>query len=432
MNSFHSRIAPAEAEAIWQCAKDQGFLTPDSQSLIVHDLGHLKNRIVRLQEAFPDSAMHAIAIKANPLVEILRFCVENGCGLEAASIEEVHLALAAGAEANRIVFDSPAKTISEIDFCLRKGIHLNANGFEELDRIAERHDSSNHRSNVGLRINPEISSGSIGQTSVGNVGSKFGVSISKQHAQILDCFQRFQWLNGLHVHVGSQGCTLDQLCESIKVIDELRKQIESKANRRIAFVDIGGGLPAIYDSSASSPTPQQYAERLQAEHGDLLRESQLITEFGRCVHAGCGIAFSQVEYVQQREQDQFEATVHLGADFLLRPVYRSTEWKHEFLLLDSQGRLKTPSSSLTTLNGPLCFGGDVIARDISLGDPQPGDWLAIRDCGAYTLSMWSRHCSRGVPGVAGFMAGEMQWLRQQETPEDLVRYWSNGPSSIPR
>jgi len=161
----------------------------------------------------------------------------------------------------------------------------------------------------------------------------------------------------------------------------------------------------------------------------LVNDSQLITEFGRCVHAGCGVAFSKVEYVKQRSPNQLEATVHLGADFLLRPVYRSDEWKHEFLLLDSKGKLKTPAPSITTVNGPLCFGGDVIARDIQIGRPEPGDWLVIRDCGAYTTSMWSRHCSRCIPGVAGFLNGEISWLRQQETPEDIVRYWSKNVTS---
>ena len=83
MNAFHSRITPIEAQTIWRCASEQGFLTADSQSLIVHELGNLKNRIARLKQAFPNTALHAIAIKANPLVEILKFCVQNGCGLEA-------------------------------------------------------------------------------------------------------------------------------------------------------------------------------------------------------------------------------------------------------------------------------------------------------------------------------------------------------------
>ena len=425
MSSFHSRITPNDAESIWRHACDQDFLTEDSRSLIVHDLGRLQKRIENLQAAFPETTLHAIAIKANPLVEVLKFCVEHDCGLEAASIEEVHLALAANCEPQRIVFDSPAKTIEEIRFCLEKGIHLNVNEFPELGRIAAIYDTSIHLSNVGIRINPEISAGAIGQTSVGSIGSKFGVSINAQRDQIIDAFRRFEWFNGLHVHVGSQGVTLDQLCESIRQIDRLRKEIVSEIKRDIAFVDIGGGLPAIYASSGSSPSPKEYADRIKSEHPELVSDCQLITEFGRCVHAGCGVAFSRVEYVKERSSYQYEATVHLGADFLLRPVYRSNEWKHEFLLLDSKGKVKKTNQSTTTLNGPLCFGGDVIARDIQIGTPEPGDWLVIRDCGAYTTSMWSRHCSRGIPGVAGFLDGQISWLRQQETSEDIVRYWSN-------
>ena len=425
MSSFHSRITPADAEAIWYHAYDQDFLTEDSRSFIVHDLGRLQKRIEILQTAFPETTLHAIAIKANPLVEVLKFCVQHGCGLEAASIEEVHLALAANCEPQRIVFDSPAKTCEEIRFCLEKGIHLNVNSFLELSRIAFLYDNSIGQSNVGIRINPEISAGTIGQTSVGSIGSKFGVSINSQRDQIIDAFSRFEWFNGLHVHVGSQGVTLDQLCEAVKQIDGLRKDIVAKTKRNIAFVDIGGGLPAIYASDGTSPSPEEYADRIKSEHPELVTDCQLITEFGRCVHAGCGVAFTEVEYVKKSLPNQFEATVHLGADFLLRPVYRSDEWKHEFLLLDSMGQLKTPDQSVTTLNGPLCFGGDIIARDIKIGTPEPGDWLVIRDCGAYTTSMWSRHCSRGIPGVAGFLDGQMSWLRQQETPEDIVRYWSN-------
>ena len=425
MSSYHSRISPSEAEAIWTCAAQHGFLNPDSRSLIVHDLNRLKARIQILQTAFPANTLHAIAIKANPLVEVLKFCVQNGSGLEAASIEEVHLALAADCHPQRIVFDSPAKTLDEIRFCLEKGIHLNVNGFSELQRIADMYDDDVHRSNVGIRINPEISAGAIGQTSVGSIGSKFGVSINQQRSQIIDAFGQFEWFNGLHVHVGSQGVTLDQLCTALQQIEGLRQEIVAKTNRNISFVDIGGGLPAIYDSNASPPSPEEYADRIKAEHPNLVRHSQLITEFGRCVHAGCGVAFSKIEYVKQNSSDRVEATIHLGADFLLRPVYRSTEWKHEFLLLDAKGKLKTPNQSKTTLNGPLCFGGDVIARDIQIGAAEPDDWLVIRDCGAYTTSMWSRHCNRGIPGVAGLIDGQMQWLRQQETPEDLVRYWSN-------
>ena len=58
--------------------------------------------------------------------------------------------------------------------------------------------------------------------------------------------------------------------------------------------------------------------------------------------------------------------------------------------------------------------------------PQPGDWLVVHDTGAYTMGLWSRHCSRGMPVVLGYRDGgkDLDVLRRKETPEDLVRFWS--------
>ena len=81
-----------------------------------------------------------------------------------------------------------------------------------------------------------------------------------------------------------------------------------------------------------------------------------------------------------------------------------------------------------TIVGPLCFGGDIIARGVSLPAIDVGDWLVIRDVGAYTLSMWSRHCSRGIPAVIGYErtadAITTRLLRRAESAADVVRFWS--------
>ena len=71
-------------------------------------------------------------------------------------------------------------------------------------------------------------------------------------------------------------------------------------------------------------------------------------------------------------------------------------------MLDAEGRLKTGPLSPVTITGPLCFSGDIIAREVLLPRVEEGDWIAIRDTGAYTLSLWSRHCSRGIPAVLGY------------------------------
>lgn len=377
-----------------------------------------------LAEAFPAGTLHALAVKANPLVAVLREAVGCGAGLEAASLEEVHLSLAAGCPPSKIVFDSPAKTPEEIEEALRLGLLLNANDFSELDRIAQVLKTRPSDARIGLRINPEVGTGLISHTSVGQTGSKFGVSISRHDREILDAFTRYGWLVGLHSHVGSQGCELEMLTTAAAKVDDLRQRIEATIRRSLSFVDIGGGLPTVYRSDQTAPTPEQYVRQLRRETPQLLSgPSQLVTEFGRAVQAGCGVAFSRVEYVRPEQQ---MAVLHVGADLLLRPVYRPEDWQHEYYLLDPQGRPKSGAAAPVTLAGPLCFSGDIIAREVSLPAVNEGDWVAIRDTGAYTLSMWSRHCSRGLPVVLGYdddASESLRVIRAAETPADLVRFW---------
>ena len=433
MPSFHDRISPDEVAAIWRCSSDAGYLGSSAKSVIIHDLGRLRFRLAELAAAFPPGTLHAVAIKANPLVEVLRVVVQCGGGLEAASLEEVHIAIAAGCPPARIVFDSPAKTEAEISESLQLGIHLNADNFAELARIAQIIARCDTASTIGLRVNPEVGSGTITQTSVGSADARFGVSIHRDRDQIIAAFGRFDWLVGLHIHVGSQGCSMDLLSDAAAKIQSLRSEITDITGRCLRLIDIGGGLPAAYDDHATPATPEQYAQLLRQRAPELMEpDVKLMTEFGRAVQAGCGLALSRVEYMRPTAQGSM-AVIHLGADFLLRPVYRPSDWAHEFLVLDKHGKVKSGESAPLTIAGPLCFAGDLLARDIELPRPEPGDWIAIRDCGAYTLSMWSRHCSRGIPTVLGFddEAGEVRLLRQAETPADVARFWGRGAGTLP-
>ncbi|MCA9026447.1 MAG: hypothetical protein KDA86_14670 [Planctomycetaceae bacterium] len=428
MSAFQQRITLSEAEVIWQRSREAGLLSDRTRSLLVHDLDRMRSRIAILQEVFPSHTLHALAIKANPLVEILREAVNVGAGLEAASIEEAHLALAAECPAERIVFDSPAKTMEEIAEALELGIVLNADNFAELRRIDQLIKQISTRTTlIGLRINPEVGAGTISHTSVGQAGSKFGAPLSTTRSEIIGAFRRYDWLNGVHVHVGSQGCSLDLLARAASRIDELRRELEGTTGRPLAFVDIGGGLPTLYREQQSAPTPQEYVTRLKQEAPELMSSDRLlITEFGRAIQAGCGVALSRVEFVRP---EQRMAVIHLGADFLLRPVYRPEDWFHEFFVLDAQGRRKSGTLAPLTITGPLCFSGDIIARDVILPPVDEGDWIVIRDTGAYTLGMWSHHCSRSIPGVVGYDATsprQVRLLRAAETASDVVRFWS-GP-----
>lgn len=427
MSAFARRPAVEELATVLDAARARSVLGPDDAAVVFHDLDLLQARLDELDEVFPGGTLHAVAIKANPLVEVLRLVVNAGHGLEAASIEEVHLAVAAGCPPDRIVFDSPAKTTAEITEALELGIRLNADNVDELRRI-ERATRPRHRSIVGLRINPMVGAGRIPTTGVAGARSKFGVPVHDALEPLVTFADRLPALRCLHMHIGSQGVGLQAHHDAAGVIADLRRRVHDRLGReQFDVVDLGGGLSTNYvDDEAMLPS--RVVDGLASEAPELLDDVQLVTEYGRAIHANCGWAVSDVEYVKE-VAGRPHAVIHVGADLLLRPVYQPGFWRHRITHVGAPD--PGGDARAWTISGPLCFAGDIIARDVELGDVQPGDSLLVHDVGAYTVSMWSRHCSRGIPRVVGHRRRgrdvEFVLLRDRERPADIVRHWSAVP-----
>jgi diaminopimelate decarboxylase len=406
----------------------EGLLDDENPSVIFHDLVGLRSRVNELRRTFPDGTLHAIAIKANPVLEVLRVVVEAGGGLEAASMEEVELALAAGCLPENLVLDSPAKTRSDIKRALELGVYLNADNLDELDRIGESSPELLDGARVGLRINPSVGEGRIAATSTGGKRSRFGLAMPQDQEGIerfAEQLSGFEWLHGLHVHVGSQGCDLTTLVPAGERALALARAVDSAAGeRRIDTIDIGGGLPTRYRAEDVVITPADYVAAIQQTAPALL-EYKLMTEFGRSVQAPCGFAATRVEYLKDLAGEPM-AVGHLGADFALRIAYRPQDWWLDISVYDANGEPK----ELVDLRpihvaGPLCFSGDFLARDRMLPAIEVGDILVFHDTGAYTMGMWSRHCSRGMPAVVGIEDdGTFRTLRKRESTLDMVRFWS--------
>lgn len=127
--------------------------------------------------------LHAFAVKATPLVPVLRLLREAGIGVEVASAGELALARAAGVSPKRTVLDSPAKTPAELREALALGIAVNADNPQELGRIDALVRSATTRSPIGIRVNPQVGSGAIDALSTATATSKFGVALRDEGAR---------------------------------------------------------------------------------------------------------------------------------------------------------------------------------------------------------------------------------------------------------
>jgi diaminopimelate decarboxylase len=435
-------------EKTFRAALAGGLIRNEDTSVIFHDLTFLEERIRHLKSIFPSSTLHGIAVKANPLLRILEFEKNLGTGVEAASLGELYLAEKAGFPADRIIFDSPVKTVSELEYALEKGMHINVDSLEELNRLSILRNSISSTGTAGLRINPQVGMGSILESSVAGDYSKFGVPLKSNRDALLAAFRKYGWLTGVHLHVGSQGCPLELLIRGIKGVYEFASYINnSLGHQQINILDIGGGLPVSYDPSRVPVSMEEYwnaivqnipeipegvegnsryHRKTSTEPGSPVPGLRLMTEFGRWVHVNAGWVASRVEYVKH-EPGINTAMIHVGADLFLRECLNPRDWQHKYSVLGKNGILKKGNDPIPyNLGGPLCFSGDILAKQITLPEVHEGDYIIIHDSGGYTFSMWSRYNSRQTPRILGYYddGKTFEVLKERETLESLSAFWT--------
>lgn len=396
----------------------QELITPSDKVVYIQDFDELSAKLKALDSSFSIHTTHAVAIKANPLLAVLQFIEKQGKWVEAASLQEVKLAVKAGFSPDRIVFDSPVKTQEEINWCKHHlaGSTLNVNALDEL-----QYYSGGTPFKLGLRVTLDHTTTSHASMNVAGSWSKFGISISKRK-ELLEAIESNQSITDLHIHQGSQFDQLTRQVNGIRTIVDLAIEANHLLNRnQIKRINIGGGFPVNYEGP-KFPI-QEYADALKEACPELWDGTfKVLTEFGRYTNAHAGAIATRVEYVKKVEQGQILLT-HSGADMLLRESYQVGEWPHKLTLLTNSGEPRHKAQMQTQVAGPLCFGGDFPFRNVHLPEAEAGDWLFIHDAGANSLGLWSKHCSRAFPKVIGINGEEIQILKERQTDEEAIAFW---------
>ena len=169
-------------------------LMPHDGPCLVMDLDRVRQNYEAFTRAMPDTRVF-YAIKANPAPRILCLLAELGSCFDAASLNEVHMALAAGATADRIAFSNTIKRERDIAAAYRLGVRQFAFDCDaELEKIA--------RAAPGSRVVCRLLCD--GEGADWPLSKKFGCGadmagrlLEKAHALGLQA-------HGLAFHVGSQ------------------------------------------------------------------------------------------------------------------------------------------------------------------------------------------------------------------------------------
>ncbi|CAM5567774.1 Diaminopimelate decarboxylase [Streptomyces alboniger] len=220
--------------------------------------------------------------------------------------------------------------------------------------------------------------------------------------QLLQAFRDHPWLTWIHTHAGSQGCPLDLMARGVAQAVEFAEEVDAAlGERRVAGIDIGGGLPVNFTDDEINPSFDTYVDHLRAHAPALFeRGYKVVTEFGRSVLAKNGFMAAYVEYTKSAGGRPIAVT-HAGVQVATRTVFSPEAWPLRIEAHHASGGAKRGRLVRQDIAGPACFAGDLLARDRALPLLEPGDLVVVPDTGAYYFSTPFHYNSLPEPAVHG-------------------------------
>ena len=333
----------------------------------------------------------AFAIKANPNLAVLKVLARQGFGADVVSGGEVARALAAGMNAQDIVFSGVGKTRAEIQYALDANVgQFNIELEEEGTVLAGLADAAGKTASAVLRVNPDVDAGTHAKISTGKSENKFGVAISDAKA----IFSRLSGLPGLNLrgvacHIGSQLFDLAPLEAAYRRIGELVTELRA-AGYVIDRVDLGGGLGVPYERDKVPPNPADYGAMVERVTRGW--DVTLMFEPGRVIVGNAGVLLTRVIWVKPGMARPY-VIVDAAMNDLARPAMYDA-W-HDFEAVRPSGE-----KMVANIAGPVCETGDTFAMGRTIDAVKSGDLAVFRTAGAYGATMASTYNSRAlVPEV---------------------------------
>lgn len=355
------------------------------------------------------------AMKANSNLGILDLLNRLGCGFDIVSGGELARALAAGADARKVVYSGVGKTEDEMRQALTAGILcFNIESIPELDRLQSVAASMGVIANISVRINPNVDPKTHPYISTGLKNNKFGVA----YDDTLALYKKAASLpnirvTGIDCHIGSQ---ITELAPFVDAAHRILDMVDALKNEGIELdhIDFGGGLGVQYIDE----TPPAACELVKALI-DLCQQRgyghlTLYFEPGRSLIARAGVLLMTVQYLKPTEAKNF-CIVDAGMNDMMRPAL----YQAEMPIVPTVRRDGTART--WDIVGPICESGDWLDKERAL-TVAPGDTLAMFSAGAYGMSMASNYNSR--PGAAEVLVSgtDVQIIRERQTYDDLMRH----------
>ncbi|HEY3941896.1 MAG TPA: diaminopimelate decarboxylase [Acidimicrobiales bacterium] len=386
--------------------------------LFVYDEAHLRAASRQAVAAWGEGV--AYATKAFLCRAMATLAYEEGMLLDVSTGGELHVALAAGVPADRLVLHGNNKSDEELATALEVGVaRVVVDSFDEIGRVARltAGGASGRRvPKVLLRVTPGVEVHTHEFVRTGQEDTKFGLSVASGAAAAgVEELRRLAGVElvGVHAHIGSQVFDVTAFERAAAVLGEFFSPLG------LDELCVGGGLGVAYVNGERAPSQAEWAEatRRALVGAGVAAGTRITAEPGRAIVAAAAVTLYRVGTVKALPGIRTYVAVDGGMSDNPRPVLYGSGYE-AFLPRATDAARPRPARVV----GKHCETGDVLVAEARLpADLAVGDLLATPVTGAYGYSMASNYNKVPRPAVVFVADGKARTVVRRESLEDLLR-----------
>jgi len=362
----------------------------------------------------------AWSYKTNYLSAICNTFHQEGSWAEVVSGFEYDKAMSNGVAPQKIIFNGPDKTKSDLRKAIENNSLIHIDHLDEYYMIAELAEEMKKRPQVAIRVNMD--------TGIYPMWDRFGFNY--ENGQAWDVLNKIMVgkkmdLVGLHCHIGTYMMTAAPYGVAATKLADLAVGLKRKYDHHVKYIDLGGGFAgkntlkgAFLPGSDTNPTFDEYAEVITSAllNSEIDPENlpTLILETGRAMIDEAGYLLGTVIANKRSSTGKRTTILNIGVNIL----FTSFWYDHKV----------TPAQEFshhtedTVIYGPLCMNIDVIRENISLPLLNSGDNVVVHNVGAYNMTQWMQFITLRPKVVMISEDGQVNVIRKGEDMSSITDY----------
>jgi diaminopimelate decarboxylase len=355
----------------------------------------------------------AWSYKTNYLSAVCNIFHQEGSWAEVVSMFEYEKAIQNGVPGNKIIFNGPSKSDSDLLIAVKNNSLIHIDHFDELYTLVEILEANKLKARVAIRVNMD--------TGIHPIWDRFGFNY--ETGQAWNAVNKIMShpeleLIGLHCHIGTYMLSTNAYAIAASKLSDLAINIKQKWNQTIQYLDLGGGFASANTLKGSYlqgvdiiPSIDDYAEVITSTIlNSAFKKDELptiILETGRHLIDDAAWLLGTVLATKRLSDGRRATVLNIGINILFTAFW----YDHKI----SPAQDFSHHTEDTVIYGPLCMNIDCLRERTNLPLMNKGENVVIHKVGAYNMTQWLQFIQMRPKVVLIDMIGQTHIIRNEES-----------------